>query len=83
MDEETKEFYNNVKANIGNITKVVPYPVQNVVAKYEFRAFGKDHEVSVWTIRKLFPNLMENSPTGFLLSLLCKILHRISTLANI
>lgn len=45
LNEDTAAFYANVKANIMNITKVVPYPVQSVIAKYDVTVLGQEHQV--------------------------------------
>lgn len=46
LDEETKEFYGNTPINIADVTKIVPYPVQNIVVKYKARILDRDHKVS-------------------------------------
>lgn len=48
LDRETSEFYRNIPGNFTNITNIVPYPVQTVLAKYEAFILGRKRKVSVW-----------------------------------
>lgn len=45
LNRETEEFYRNIPANLVNITRIVPYPVQTIVAKYEAVLVDKKQKV--------------------------------------
>lgn len=45
LNEETGEFYGDIQRSIVNVSKIVPYPVQTVVVKYQAKILERDHKV--------------------------------------
>lgn len=45
LNKETVEFYSHIQENISNVSKIVPYPVQTVVVKYQAKMLERDQTV--------------------------------------
>lgn len=48
LNRETEEFYKNIPGNLVNITRIVPYSVQTVVAQYEVHLVDKKVKVRIF-----------------------------------
>lgn len=45
LNEETEVFYSDIQRNIVNVSKIVPYPVQTVIVKYQAVVLNRKQKV--------------------------------------
>lgn len=90
LNEETEVFYSDIQRNIVNVSKIVPYPVQTVIVKYQAVVLNRKQKVLKSRFDYLFmkriikSNILEfMCSTDRLLCLLFTILWPQRTVANL
>lgn len=68
LNGETQEYYSDLQRGVENISKIVPYAVHTVVAKYEATILGHQQEVWIYDY-----NFSSNNYDHFFLQILYSI----------